>query len=264
MSIITSTDNPAVKQVRRLQTNRRFREREGVYVVEGTRWLSELVALSRSPRGVYYTPEWAARPEHQQLLAQLDGPQRAVSQTVMAAMSDNETPPGVLALLPIEPLPWPERPTLLLILDRVRNPGNLGTICRTAAAAAVDGVLLGPGCVDFYNPKVVRGGMGAHLRLPVQAVSWEEIAARTAGLSLWLADIGGTILYNEVDWRQPAGLVIGGEAHGPGDMAQKVATGRISIPMSAATESLNAAVAAGVILFEAVRQRRLAVPSNDR
>lgn len=258
MATITSTDNAAVKHVRRLQANRRFREREGLYVVEGTRWLSELVALSRVPRELYYTPEWANRPEHQQLLDHTTGPQRPVSQPVMAAMSDNETPPGVLALLPMEPLPLPERPDLLLILDRVRNPGNLGTICRTAAAAAIDGVLLGPGCVDFYNPKVVRGGMGAHLRLPVRALTWEEIAARTAGMSLWLADIEGTILYTEVDWQQPAALIIGGEAHGPSNMARQLATGRITIPMGAATESLNAAVAAGVILFEAVRQRRLA------
>src|SRR5690606_1435329 len=108
---------------------------------------------------------------------------------------DTETAPGVLAVLPMEPRPWPEAPSLVVILDAVSNPGNLGTVLRAASAAGANGVLLGPGCVDPYNPKVVRGSMGAILRLPVQAASWDEIDRLAAGLVVWLAAARDGVAY---------------------------------------------------------------------
>lgn len=257
MDMIESTANTQVKYVRRLQTDRRFRQREGMFVVEGTRWLSDLLDLQRELKALFYTTAWRSRPEHTALLAQSPISPRPVSDAVMAAMSDTVTPAGVLAVLPMIALPLPEKPTFLLIMDRIRNPGNLGTICRTAAAAGVEGILLAPGTVDFYNPKVVRGGMGAHLRLPVQEASWTDIAAVTSGMPVWLAAASGAIEYTDVNWREPTALIIGSEARGGGEKAVRLATGRVSIPMHAATESLNAAVAAGILLFEVARQRRL-------
>jgi TrmH family RNA methyltransferase len=173
----------------------------------------------------------------------------------MAAMSDTETAPGVLAVLPIAPRPLPAAPSLLVILDSVANPGNLGSILRTAAAAGVDGVLLGPGCVDAYNPKVVRGSMGAVLRLPVWAENWEVIGRLAAGLDVWLAAARDGTTYTAVDWHRPSALLIGSEAQGAGAQAERLATGRVTIPMRDETESLNAAMAAGILLFEAARQR---------
>lgn len=257
--MITSTSNSKVKYVRRLQADRRFREREQAFVVEGTRWLSELIPLAYPPRLVLYTNAWHNKREHASILQQLDAPAQAVapvSEDVMAAMSDTETPPGVLAVLAMQPRPLPPDPTLLLVLDRVRTPGNLGTMLRTAAAAGADGVLLGPGCVDPYNPKVLRGGMGAHLRLPIHRLSWQKIRAKTEGLRVWVAAADGDLPYSDVNWRQPSALIIGSEATGAGERAEATAGGRVYIPMHAATESLNAAMAAGVILFEASRQRR--------
>ncbi len=224
-------------------------------MAEGTRWLSEVAGLTIVPQFVFYTAQWAETAVHANLLQQLPVPPQLVSEPVMAAMSDTKTPPGLLLVLPIQPIPMQPRPNLLLILDGVTNPGNLGTMLRTAAAAGVDGVLLGPNCVDAYNPKVVRGGMGAHLRLPLAALSWEEIAAQVAHMQVWLADVAAGVAYTAVDWRQPSALVVGSEAWGVGEMANRVANGRLTIPMYTATESLNAAMAAGIILFEAVRQR---------
>ena len=180
----------------------------------------------------------------------------------MTAMSTTETPPGVLATVAIDPLPLPPRPSFMLILDSITNPGNLGTMLRTAAAAGVDAVLLTSGCVDIYNPKVVRGSMGALLRLPVHQLEWDDMARAVDRMRIWVAEAGGSRAYTAVDWRQPSALIVGNEAHGAGDDAYTLADGSVSIPMSVETESLNAAIAAGIILFEAARQRELAGGSS--
>jgi len=252
--MITSLANPQVKYVRRLQSDRRFRANERAFVVEGTRWMRDLVAARAVPRALFATAAWLESNEGRGLSATL-GAAVAVSDEVMAAMSDTETAPGVLAVLPIAPRPWPDAPTLVLILDAVSNPGNLGTILRVASAAGADGVLLGPGCVDAYNPKAARGSMGALLRLPVRAANWDEIGEAVAGLDVWLAAARDGVAYAAVDWRRPAAILIGGEAHGAGAAGERLATGRVTIPMRDATESLNAALAAGILLFEAARQR---------
>ncbi len=254
--LITSPSNNRIKQIRKLQADRRAREQEGLFVAEGDRWLTELIRREVRPQLILTTPTWLSDPAHATLLAQLDAPHLPVSEAVMAAASDTQTPPGVLALIPQPTWSLPQNPSLLLLLDQVQNPGNLGTMLRTAAAAGVSAVLLTPGCVDAYNPKTVRGGMGAHLRLPILRPSWHEIAAATQPTTVWLAAVEPPATpYTQVNWRTPSTLIIGSEAHGAGDKAQQLARGRVTIPMHAATESLNAAVAAAVILFEAQRQR---------
>lgn len=253
--MITSATNAKIKHVRRLQAERRFRYRENAFVAEGSRWISDLVQLDLAPQMVFYTANWAASPENLALLGQLPGA-AAVSDPLMALMSDTKTAPGVLAVVPMPALAIAPQPSLLLVLDAVTNPGNLGTMLRSAGAAGADGVILGPGCVDAYNPKVVRGGMGAQLRLPVQQADWGEIEQMLGGMEVWLAAADGDHSYTEVDWQRPAAVIIGNEAQGAAAAANRLATGRLSIPMHAATESLNAAVAASIILFEAARQRR--------
>jgi TrmH family RNA methyltransferase len=145
---------------------------------------------------------------------------------------------------------------LILILDGLRDPGNLGTILRSAEAVDVGYVILAPGSVDLYNPKVVRGAMGAHFRLPVHALDWPAISGAVAGRDVWLADAAGRVSYDAVDWSRPSVLIVGGESAGATEEAAALSTGRVSIPMAAGAESLNAAMAASVILFEAARQRR--------
>ena len=164
---------------------------------------------------------------------------------------------GVIAVIPIpRPAPPPD-PGLVLVLDQVRDPGNLGTILRSAAAAGVDLVLLSPGCVDPWNPKVLRAGMGAHFRLPVvEAESWDAIGERLAGLAVWLADAHGGTPYDRVDWTAPSALIVGGETTGLSREAESLGRGRVAIPMARDVESLNAAMAATILLFEAARQRR--------
>ena len=207
-----------------------------------------------------YTPSIAGDPRVAVLLdtwTEAGVPCYEVSEAVMEACSDTETPQGVLAVVAQPELPRLERPTLTLILDRLRDPGNMGTILRTALAAGIDQVLLAPGTVDATNPKVVRAGAGAHFRLPVAARSWDAIAQAVTGSRVFVAAAGGDQTYTEVDWRGPVALIVGGEAFGAGEEARILAQGTVSIPMSSQVESLNAAIATAVILFEIRRQRHL-------
>jgi len=206
---------------------------------------------------VYYTEKWLALNDHAGILAQIEGNKQIVSNDVMASMSATETPPGVLAVVSIDPPPIPRPASMMLILDNITNPGNLGTMLRTAGAAGVEAVLLSPGCVDLYNPKVIRGGMGAHLRLPVHCLDWTEIAGLIAQMRVFVAAGDGTVSYTAVDWQQPSALIVGNEAHGVSRAVHGLVDEFISIPMMAGIESLNAAIAAAVILFEAVRQRKI-------
>ncbi len=250
--MISSLSNNKVKHVRRLQRDRRFRTREKTFVVEGSRWFDELLAQSGLIRWVFYTADWLKTAVSTELPTQ----SYLVDDAVMASMSATETPSGILAVAKQPLLPLPSTLFFALICDRVTDPGNLGTLLRTAGAAGVEAVFLSPGCVDSYNPKVVRSSMGAHLRLPMRQLEWTQIKTAVADMQVLLAVVADGEMYTAVDWQQPSALIIGSEAHGVGPAAIQVATERITIPMHAQTESLNAAMAAAVILFEAARQRR--------
>ena len=255
--MITSTSNERVKSVHAL-SRRKTRQEEGRFVIEGVRLVEEAIHANAQPDFIFYTTDLDER--GQKLVERLHAGGMVcldVTPGVMRFCSETETPPGILAVLPMSDVPLPTRPTLSVVADALRDPGNLGTLLRTSAAAGADEVLLGPGTVDLYNPKVIRGAMGTHFRLPIATMTWPVIAAHLNGPSIWLADVRDAIPYTQVDWTKPSALIVGGEAEGASAEAEKLATGRVSIPMQCGIESLNAAVAAAVILFEAQRQRRM-------
>jgi TrmH family RNA methyltransferase len=150
----------------------------------------------------------------------------------------------------------------VLICDDIQDPGNLGTILRTAEAAGVTTTLLTPDCVDLYNPKVVRAGMGAHFRLPALAgIGWDEVAELLHELDrpsdrVFATEAHEDRAYDENDWSRPSALIVSNEAHGLSKQAREASSQLLAIPMLGGTESLNAAMAAAVVLFEAARQRR--------
>lgn len=254
--MISSTANPRIKQVRALQAKRLARQRESAFVVEGVRWAREVVAAALPVHLVLHTDHLDARGRGLvNSLARLGAEVRNVSDQVMAACTDTHSPPGILMVLPIPNLAVPEPLTLALIIDGLADPGNMGTLLRTALAAGVQAVFCTPGTVDAYNPKVLRGAMGAHLRLPIIQLEAQRIQDRIGNLAVWLAEARSGERYTEVDWRGPSALVVGGEARGPSDSILQIATGKVHIPIPDSTESLNAAIAAAVILFEVVRQR---------
>lgn len=256
--MITSPKNDRVRLVRALQERRRVRQRERRFVIEGVRLCEEAARAGSVPHFVFFTAAAGEDERAARLLAAWQERSIAceeVDPLVMSACSDTETPQGLLAVVPIPTPPRPSRPALTLILDRLREPGNLGAVLRTALAASVEQVLLAPGTVDATNPKVVRAGMGAHFRLPIAALAWDEIAQAVADCQVYLASAHGGAVYTAVDWTGPAALIVGGEAEGASRRAYTLGANEITIPLAGEVESLNAATAAAVILFEAARQR---------
>jgi len=256
--MISSTDNAKVRTVRSLQTRRRVRQREKCLVFEGVRQVEEVAHAEVVPRFVLFSRAPTLSSREKQLLANFKAqavPCHEVSKQVMRTCSDTVAPQGILAVVPIPELLAPKHPSAILLIDQVRDPGNLGTMLRTAWAAGVELVLLSPGTVDPTNPKVVRSAMGAHLNVPVAAPRWEIITQVISHSDVWLAAAGGHLLYTSVDWEKPTTLIVGGEAAGASKQAARLARGIISIPLAQGMESLNAAAAAAIILFEAVRQR---------
>jgi RNA methyltransferase, TrmH family len=252
--MISSLQNEKVKLVHALQNQPKTRRKEGKIALEGTRLV--LDAYERGgdrPDFVLYAPEHADMGLIDMLERQRVNVQ-PVSDEIMRHITATENPQGVVGVFAMPTISLPDNPRRILILDDIRDPGNLGTMLRTAAAAGVDAVLLSPGCVDAYNPKVLRAGMGAHFRLVVMEMNWQEISRTCKDLNIYLADMQGDAAYNAVDWSAGWALIIGSEAHGASPEAAVLARKRVFIPMAAEAESLNAAIAAGILLFEAARQ----------
>ena len=234
------------------------RREANAFVIEGVRLIEEAIHSHWGFQFALYDESLKERGRSQVDVLRSRGVEvEEVSGHMMKSMSETETPQGILAVLHDSRLPIPHAPNFMLILDRIRDPGNLGTLLRTAAATGVGVVFLPPETTDAYAPKVVRSGMGAHFRLPIRSTTWEQIEqmVRSENLHVYLADMEGRSCW-ESDLRQPLALIIGGEAEGAGEEAQQLATEKISIPMAGNVESLNAAVAGSVLMFEVVRQRR--------
>jgi len=254
--MLTSLQNEKVKLVHALQTQAKARRKESKIVLEGARLIGDAVKQGIVPDFILYTSTASS----DSLVSDLNSrgfSLISVSDDVMRHVSDTQQPQGIVGVFPMPHPTLPEKPERVLILDAIRDPGNMGTLLRTAAGAGVQAVLLSPDCVDPYNPKTLRGGMGAHFRVPVVERPWSQIARYCQGMSIYVADSHGDIRYDEDNWSWAWALIIGSEAHGASEVAQHLAMARLYIPLAAETESLNAAVAAGVILFEARRQTRL-------
>jgi TrmH family RNA methyltransferase len=253
--MITSSQNPKLKLAHLLMGRPKERREANAFVVEGVRLVEEAVKAGWKFQFVLYSDGLSDR--GQDLIRILIANRIDVEEVagdLLQKVSDTDTPQGILAVLEFTELPTPNALNFILVPDQIHNPGNLGTLLRTAAATGVQGVLLPPDTTDAFAPKVLRAGMGAQFRLPIHSLAWEEIKAKTIGLEIYLADMEGTSCWN-IDLRKPLALIIGSEAEGAGDEALRLATQKICIPMHGTVESLNAAVAGSVLMFEVVRQR---------
>ncbi|MGI9253416.1 MAG: TrmH family RNA methyltransferase [Thermomicrobiales bacterium] len=254
--LITSPSNPLIVRVRGLLARRDRRTEEGAFVVEGDRAVSDALDAGMTPR-ILLLREDIIAPDN--LPAGIEP--RYVATRIFDDLSDVANPQGVLAVVPMPDLQIdPAATPLILVIDRMRDPGNLGSLLRAAAGAGVTAVYLTTETVDPFNPKVVRAGMGAHWRLPIQHLS-SQAADEVRGLapSVVITAANAPVTYDEYDWTRPAVVVIGSEAHGIGPALAAVATDALCIPLAAGVESLNAATAGAVVLFEAARQRRIAL-----
>jgi TrmH family RNA methyltransferase len=256
---LTSPQNPVVKYVRSLERASMRRE-ERSYLIEGVRLVSEAITTGQQASIALYDP---ALLKHSaagsSLLATLpDWAERSyeVDERVLTAAAQTEHPAGILAVLPIPkqaPLATHADDSFGIILDKVGDPGNAGTILRTADAAGVGYVIALPGTVDVFSPKVVRAGMGAHFHLPLYTdVSLADSRRSLPAVSLVASDVAdGTSLYR-FDWPVRAALIVGSEAHGLSPDIEDMASFRVHIPMRSGVESLNAAVAASIMIYTAL------------
>jgi RNA methyltransferase, TrmH family len=259
--MITSVHNVKVQAVRRLQAQARERQQQQAFVLEGVRLCEEALQAGWVASQVFFTDMLDERGKAVVGgFKQRDVPVEQLSPGVMQALSETETSQGLLVVVSQQILPLPSSPDFLLILDGLRDPGNLGTVLRTALAAGVQGVMLAPGCADAWSGKVVRSAMGAHFRLPIYHLRWSDIQgilkAPSASLKVFLADAAGGMLYSEANFHVPLAIIVGGEAAGAGAEAHSMADEKVYISMAGGSESLNAGVAASILLYEVVRQRR--------
>jgi TrmH family RNA methyltransferase len=261
--IVTSLHHPWVKYARSLY-HRRVRYRERAFLVEGPRVIADALRGGTVPIALFVTAE-RSDPDFDELV-DLARSQNArvfsVSERVLAHLSETVTPQGVLAVFRFPDLPVivpPGEAPLVLLIDRVQDPGNLGTLLRSACGAGAHAVYVSPGTSDPFAPKVVRAAAGSHFSLPIRTVEWDrgdEFLQRC--VQRLAASPRATRPYDEVDWTRASAVLIGSEAHGLSAAAMAFATEEIVVPLRGGVESLNAAVAGSIILFEAARQRRQA------
>ncbi len=253
---ITSAANPRLKLARSLR-QRRHRRKHQQLLLEGERLIADSLSAGYPPALFFFTPQ--AQERHTSLLAQAQaaGAQLLrVPDHLFATLTDTTTPQGLLAVSPIPQVP-PGDSGLALVLDGVRDPGNLGTLLRTAAAADVDQVIILPGVTDPWSPKALRAGMGAHFRIAIRQASSPQVAKDwLTGYTMYFADAHASQRYTQVDWRPPSALILGGETERARIVDLWFPIHPIAIPMARGVESLNVAIAGAIILYEAVRQRR--------
>jgi RNA methyltransferase, TrmH family len=255
--MIISSQNPKLKLVRALLGRAKERREAAAFVVEGVRLVEEAVKANWQFQFVLFSNGLSERGK--ELVNTLTTKQIKVEETsgdLLQNVSETETPQGILAVLKLDNLPFPNSPNFILIPDQIRDPGNLGTLLRTAAAAGAQAALLPPETTDAFAPKVLRAGMGAHFQVPIHSMAWDEIHEHLKQLQIYLADMNGQSFW-ETDLRQPLALIIGSESDGASEEARKLTAQKISIPMPGNIESLNAGVAGSVLMFEVLRQRSL-------
>ena len=289
--IITSASNPRIRRLVELQKKAKLRRETGLFVIEGVRLCADTPA--KYIKEVYVTENRMHSASEKENRILKEHPVTIVSEEVMAKAAQTTTPQGILcvAKMPVysrekmlrsaaadpahgsaadpaavpahdsavDPAAVHGNPPLLLVLEDIQDPGNLGTIFRTAEAAGATGIVMSRGTVDIFHPKVVRATMSAVFRMPFYISNdlCAEISAfRERGIRSYAAHLGGKRAYDELPLSKGCAFLIGNEGNGLSEELTAQADEKIIIPMAGGAESLNAAMAAGILLFEAARQRR--------
>ncbi len=260
--MISSTSNPQIKNLVQLQSKAKERQEQNAFVAEGIKMFEEARDGGHLIKAYVtedlYEEKTGENPDY------FSGvPHEVVTEQVMKAASDTLTPQGVLAVVRRKEYKLSElihkSAVNLLLLEDLRDPGNLGTIIRTAEGAGVNGIILSQSSVDIYNPKVIRATMGAIYRMPFVYVpdfyeALQEIKA--AGISVYAAHLKAAMEYDSFSYPDKAAILIGNEARGLSEEAAGLSSCNIIIPMEGKVESLNAGVAAALLMYEIYRQKR--------
>ncbi|MCG3210189.1 MAG: 23S rRNA (guanosine-2'-O-)-methyltransferase RlmB [Anaerolineae bacterium] len=274
--MITSTKNPRIIDVRKLD-HRKHRQRQDRFLVEGLQLLALAMEMQAKapgkivPRDIFYCADLFTGDTAPRLLAQLTaagGAPVPVAEHVLNAISDRDTSQGLAVTFQLSKVEWPieallaaikpgQSPKLVLVLDKLQDPGNLGTLIRTADAAGVTAIILLEPCVDAFDPKTVRGTMGSIFTVPFARVQHPaELLPRLAGLGYRLVGADaprGQTVWNSTALAGSVGLVLGNEARGLDPELQPHIAGYVSLPLLGHAESLNVSVAGGVLMYEWLR-----------
>lgn len=257
--MINSTANKQIKNLVQLRTKAKARREQKLYVAEGIRMFRE-VPKERLVK-TYVSESFYAKEENRAQLK--DGEIEIVADHVFAAASDTKTPQGILCVVKqqeytLEKILQTKKPFLMMLED-IQDPGNLGTIFRTAEAAGVTGVIMSCNTVDIYNPKTIRSTMGSLYRMPFCSVpDFGGTIRKLQGkqIKIFAAYLSGSVDYIEADYTGGCAFLIGNEGNGLKEETAHLADARVKISMEGQVESLNAAIAAAVLMFEAKRQRK--------
>ena len=264
--MITSKSNPSVKEIRLLKLAK-YRHARREYFIEGIRLVEEALRQAVPVLKIAYSPRLERTERGAEILSlarkKIFGAEWLyLSDEVMATLCDTQTHQGILAVLrrqerSFEDL-WPKK-GMIFLLHELQDPGNLGTIFRLADAGGAAGLILSRGTIDPYSPKVVRASMGSLWRVPfLEDQELEEVleALRSRGYRIWATAVRGAPTFWEVDFSRPTAVLFGREGAGLPEDLLKAADGLFTIPMAPEVDSLNVAMAAGLVIYEAFRQKR--------
>ena len=250
---ITSTQNPLIRRMKALK-DAKSRNETGLFLVEGEVMIKEALKCGLTPSEALFEDETPLSAEMRSLCKVY-----LTSRSALEAVCDTKTPQGSVCAFTMPKTSAVNKNALRIIaLDGVQDPGNVGTIWRTADAAGFDFILFGTGCADPYSPKVQRAAMGSGFRVPIAQGSLTEILPEylKGGASLISSALDGDNLYERqpIPKDKPMILVIGNEAKGVSKEVQALSNVRLKIPMRGGAESLNAAIAAGILMYELTRE----------
>ena len=258
-TIITGRANPQIKNIMRLTKKPDERRKQGIFLVEGVRMYEE--APPEQITEVWVSQSFLKKEENQNRLAGRD--YREVSDDIFKRISDTQTPQGILCMVRRPRYELSDLtdagPAHLLLLEDIRDPGNLGTMFRTAEGAGATGVIMNQTCADLFSPKTIRSTMGSVFRVPFYIT--EDLRAvvrelKQKKITVYAAHLNGNKCYDTFDYREGCGSLIGNEGAGLKEETAALADEYLRIPMEGSLESLNAAMAAGILMYEVNRQRR--------
>lgn len=257
--MITSNQNQLIKEIQLLQRKKKERMKRQLFIVEGLRAVEEIPNSWNVNK--YIVAESYMTNSHN-IIKDRDAPVFYVSDNIFKNITDTQTPQGIMAIVSypqynLEEIISSEQ-GFFIIGDEIQDPGNVGTLIRTAHAAGVNGVFLSKGCVDIYNPKTVRATMGSIFHIPIFVdVDIEELITRLAeiGTNIYATAVDSNKTIYDYDYTTKTAIVIGNEANGIREEIKDIINNYITIPMPGRSESLNASIAAGICMYEVVRQR---------
>lgn len=255
--MITKSGNTEIRNILSLQKKSKERYEQGIFIIEGVKMFSE------TPKDRIVKAYTTSRffEDNKSLFKGFE--YEFVTESIFEQISDTKTPQGILALVRMEKYMISDivkgKNPFVMIIENLQDPGNLGTILRTGEGAGISGVLITKNSVDIYNPKVIRSTMGSIYRVPVvytENLKQDMELLKHMGIEIYAAHLQGKCSYTECNYNKGTAFIIGNESRGISDEIAKTADTLIKIPMEGEVESLNAAIAATILMYETNRQRR--------